>query len=128
MSPRSDALQLFIDSAFEAFDHFAQAPQSRRSILQISSALEVPGVERRGHGSRLPVCSHVEPALSIETEHEPLRRLIDRFRAVEPFLAWRRRTGCDGSASANFLEGHANAMIVGPGGLEERRDVWLGLH
>lgn len=45
MSPRSDALQLFIDSAFEAFDHFAQAPQSRRSILQISSALEVPGVE-----------------------------------------------------------------------------------
>jgi Dimethlysulfonioproprionate lyase len=127
MSPRSDALQLFIDSAFEAFDHFAQAPQSRRSILQISSALEVPGVERRGHGSRLPVCSHLEPALSIETEHEPLRRLIDRFRAVEPFLAWRRRTGCDGSASANFLEGHANAMIVGPGGLEERRDVWLGV-
>lgn len=84
-------------------------------------------MERRGHGSRLPVCSHLEPALSIETEHEPLRRLIDRFRAVEPFLAWRRRTGCDGSASANFLEGHANAMIVGPGGLEERRDVWLGV-
>lgn len=85
MSPRSDALQLFIDSAFEAFNHFAQAPQSCRSILQISSALEVPGVERRGHGSRLPVCSHLETALSIETEHEPLRRLIDRFRAVEPF-------------------------------------------
>ncbi len=127
MSRRGDALQLFIDSAFEAFGHFAQAPQSRGSILQISSALEVPGVEKRGHGSRLPVCSHLETALSIETEHEPLRRLIDRFRAVEPLLAWRRRTGCDGSESANFLESHANAMIVGPSGLEERSDVWLGV-
>ena len=26
-----------------------------------------------------------------------------------------------------FYDGHANAMVAGPGGLEERGDVWIGL-
>ena len=45
--------------------------------------------------------------------------------ALEPELTWRRRAG-DGTASANFAEGHANAMIFGPSGIEERRDLWIG--
>jgi hypothetical protein len=127
MTPRSEALQLFVDSAFEAFGEFSQAPESRRSIRQVRSALEVPGVQRSGPGSRLPVCSHLDAALAIETEHESLRRLINRFKAVEPLLVWRRRSNCDGSESENFFEGHANAMVIGPGGLEDRRDLWLGV-
>ena len=31
------------------------------------------------------------------------------------------------SASANFAQGHANAMLVGPRGLEQRSDVWVGI-
>lgn len=127
MMCRNDVLQLFIDSALVAFDQFARAPRSRRSILRISSALAVKGEERRSHGSRLPVCSYLDAALAVETEHQSLRRLIDRFRGVEPMLEWRRRSRSDGSESANFQEGHANAMILGPGGFEERSDVWLGV-
>jgi hypothetical protein len=126
MTRRSEILQSFVDAAFAAFDQFAEAPQSRRSILQIFSALEVPGVERPGPGSRLPACSQLETALAIETEHESLHRLVDRFKWIEPLLEWRRRTN-DTSASQNFVDGHANAMIIGPGGLEDRRDIWFGV-
>jgi hypothetical protein len=44
---------------------------------------------------------------------------------IEPSLRRRRRLS-EASASDNFFEGHANAMILGPGGLENRYDAWLG--
>jgi hypothetical protein len=65
--------------------------------------------------------------VTVETAHRCLRQLRERFGAIESSLYWRRRTANDGSASANFPDGHANAMILGPGGYEERRDVWLGV-
>ncbi len=43
-----------------------------------------------------------------------------------PCLAFRRRKGAD-PANAAFYDGHANAMILGPGGIEERGDLWIGL-
>ncbi|WFU47569.1 dimethylsulfoniopropionate lyase [Sinorhizobium terangae] len=127
MAGRSEALQSFVDAALTAFDQFARAPESRRSIRRIFSALEVPGPQRSGPGSRLPVCAQLDAALAVETEYGSLRRLIDRFKAIEPLLEWRRRSNNDGSESVNFFEGHANAMIIGPGGLEDRRDLWIGV-
>ncbi|PZM15291.1 hypothetical protein CPY51_07545 [Rhizobium tubonense] len=53
---------------------------------------------------------------------------VDRFRDIEPLLEWRRRPTYDKlTASENFVDGHANAMILGPGGIEDHRDVWLGV-
>jgi hypothetical protein len=127
MARRSEHLQRFVDAARAAFGQFAQDPESRRSIARLFAALDSPGVERAGPGCRLPVCSHLDAAFAVETEHGSLRCLIDRFAAIEPLLAWHRRPGHDGSASGNFADGHANAMIVGPGGVEERRDLWLGV-
>lgn len=127
MTQRSDDLQLFVDCAFVAFDQFAHAPGSRRSILEIFAALQRPGVRREGQGSRLPVCQHLDTALAVEVGYPSLGRLIERFKAIEPQLQWRRRTSYDGTASENFADGHANAMIVGPGGLEQRKDLWLGV-
>jgi hypothetical protein len=127
MTRRSEALQSFVDAASVAFDQFAQAPESRRSILQIFAALEEPGLQRAGVGSRLPMCAHLENALAMETNQDSLRRLLDRFRVIEPSLEWRRRFSYGVSASDNFAEGHANAMIIGPGGIEERDNVWIGV-
>ena len=127
MTGRSEALQMFLDAAFVAFDQFAQAPESRRSIRQIFSALEMPGAERPGPGNRLPVCSRLDRAFAIETQHQSLHRLVERFKAIEPRLEWRRRTNYDSSASDNFVDGHANSMIIGPAGLEDRRDIWFGV-
>lgn len=73
------------------------------------------------------MCAQLDAALAVETEYGSLRRLIERFKAIEPLLEWRRRSNNDGSESVNFFEGHANAMIIGPGGLEDRRDLWIGV-
>lgn len=72
------------------------------------------------------VCAHLDAALAVEQPRPSLRRLVEAFRAIEPDLEWVRRASHDETASANFADGHANAMILGPAGLENRSDVWLG--
>lgn len=127
MTTRDRTLQLFVESSMEAFSQFAQTLESARTVRQIASALETQGDERSGPGKRLPVCAYLDTALAVETEHTALRQLVARFRDIEPFLEWRRRSNQGGSASRNFEDGHANAMIIGPGGVEERKDIWLGV-
>lgn len=127
MAARSENLQSFLDAASAAYGQFANAPSSRISVSQVFAALKNPGTQRTGPGIRLPVCEELDAALSIETHHASLQEFIAGFKRIEPQLEWRLRTKNDGTASANFAEGHANAMIVGPGGLEQRDDVWLGV-
>ncbi|ACE94666.1 MULTISPECIES: dimethylsulfoniopropionate lyase [Rhizobium] len=128
MSLRGGSLQIFLDTASQAFQAFATAPVARRSIRQFVAKLEQPGTARAGDGSRLPVCAYLDVALTIDTSYDPsLGRLVEAFKGIEPMLEWRRRTKYDHSASDNFADGHANAMIIGPGGLEERSDLWLGV-
>ncbi|WP_183609387.1 MULTISPECIES: dimethylsulfoniopropionate lyase [Rhizobium] len=127
MSLRRESLQLFVDAASLAFDQFAKAPEARRSVRQFFAALERPGAPREGNGSRLPVCDHLDLALAVDTSYAPLTRLIETFKGIEPMLEWRRRTKYDHTATDNFVDGHANAMIIGPGGLEERSDLWFGV-
>lgn len=125
---RSDALQGFLDAAFAAYDECAQDTQARRSVLQIFDGLKTPQPERRDIARRLPVCdSHLEEALAVKTGRGALDRLVERFRVLEPQLEWKRRSADAETASGNFLAGHANALVAGPGGLEDRRDVWLGV-
>ncbi|SEI01288.1 Dimethlysulfonioproprionate lyase [Rhizobium tibeticum] len=127
MIERSAHLQLFIDAAFAAFDRQVEDPDGRRSILEIFGLLQREGVERPGTGSRLPVCEWLPEALALKVDDPLLQRMLGRFKSFEPRLEWRRRSKYDGNASENFVDGHANAMIVGPGGLEDRDDVWLGV-
>ncbi|ASR10625.1 transcriptional regulator (plasmid) [Rhizobium leguminosarum bv. viciae] len=127
MSSRNESLQVFLDATFVAFDQFANAPEARHSVRQIFAALERPGAARAGEGSRLPVCAQLDVALSVDTSYPSLMRLIEGFKGIEPMLEWRRRSKYDHTASGNFVDGHANAMIIGPGGLEERSDLWIGV-
>jgi len=125
---RSESLQDFLDTAFVAFDRFADDIRSRNSIMQIFGSLEVAGVERQAPGKRLPVCEHyLKDALAPEPDHAVLKSVLARFERLEPRLEWKTRPVYDNSASGNFLLGHANAMIAGPGGLEIRDDLWLGV-
>lgn len=128
MNDRSESLQRFVDACFAAYDQFAPAAEGHRSILQIFDLLEQPRHGSERLGSRLPVCAYLDEALAVETEHHSLRHLIATFKSIEPRLQWRTRPTYDkASASENFVEGHANAMIIGPGGIEDRSDVWLGV-
>lgn len=77
---------------------------------------------------RLPVCQHsIEAALSgLAARPSPLPELAAAFAAVEAGLSWSRRRSAT-PADEPFYSSHANAMIIGPGGLEERQDVQLGV-
>lgn len=127
MVERNEGLQLFLDASFVAFDQRLRDVRARRSISRIFGLLEEVGERREEEGSRLPVCGHLLDALSVQTPTESLRRMLARFQAIEPQIGWRRREDSSGTASDDFPEGHANGMIVGPGGIEVRSDVWFGV-
>ena len=118
---------VFTDAALAAFREVAPGPEALASLERVADALATPAPRRERSGSRLPVCEHLDAALAVETGRPSLQRLIETFRAIEPDLEWVRRASFDETASANFVDGHANAMILGPAGLENRKDVWFGV-
>jgi hypothetical protein len=123
---RDEALQRFTDAALAAYREYAPCPEASASLDRIAGALQDPAPRRARPGGHLPVCAHLDAALAVETDSDTLRTLIEAFRTIEPSLEWQRRASFDETASANFMDGHGNAMILGPGGLENRNDVWLG--
>ncbi|MBW9118159.1 dimethylsulfoniopropionate lyase [Rhizobium cauense] len=127
MTNRDQDLQYFIDACFAAFDQTVSDPEGRRSIAEIFRLLALLGEQREGGGTRMPACVHLHNALHVSPATESLRRTLDAFRAIEPKITWRRREDTTGTASENFNDGHANGMIIGPGGIELRSDVWLGV-
>ncbi|WP_244730952.1 MULTISPECIES: dimethylsulfonioproprionate lyase family protein [unclassified Mesorhizobium] len=52
--------------------------------------------------------------------------VADTLCRLNPHLKWQSRNRVGPGASDNFLDGNASAMIVGPGGYEDRDDVWIG--
>lgn len=123
---RDPALQAFTDAVLAAFAEVVPGPEAEASLDRIAAAFTASASQRERPGSRLPVCAHLDAALAVPQPRPALARLVEAFRAVEPNLEWVRRASYDETASANFVDGHANAMILGPAGLENRRDVWIG--
>jgi quercetin dioxygenase-like cupin family protein len=70
--------------------------------------------------ARLPVCDWIAPALAAQDS-----ALARSFARIEGQLAWGRRKTADPS-NLPFWNGHGNAVVLGPGGLEERNDLWVG--
>lgn len=124
---RDVVLQRFTDAVLAAYDAHMPGPEARGSFDRIATALTTLAPRRARPGTRLPVCARLATALAVETGDATLDRLIEAFRAIEPDLEWTRRASYDETASANFSDGHANAMILGPAGLENRPDVWIGV-
>ena len=74
--------------------------------------------------AQLPVCGWIEAALEA-AEGGTRQGLADAFAPLVERLEWKRRLSAD-PADRAFWDGHANAMICGPGGLEQRDDLWIG--
>ena len=72
----------------------------------------------------MPICR--APSTAGTSAPGPAGVLADAFRAIEPQLCWQRRPGAE-NVPGNFADGHANATIVGDGGLEVRGDVRIGV-
>ena len=125
---RTDSLQEFLDAAHAAFTAKVTEPQALASLSRIFSALETPGEMSDAPGARLPACAALAEATDLAKFSDPtLRRFIEAFLRLEPALQWRARTGDDATAGEGFADGHANAIIAGPGGAERRTDAWLGV-
>lgn len=125
MDKRPPVLQGFLDQLFDALKGGPALPVADRCIDRVFTALG----DYRGPGhnvpGRLPACSHLTPAL--DKAGRTHAALALSFAALEPQLTWTRRPKWDDTASANFVDSHANALIVGPNAIEERDDVWVGV-
>ncbi|MEQ9258500.1 MAG: dimethylsulfonioproprionate lyase family protein [Roseovarius sp.] len=96
-------------------------------VARSLAALERPGEPGSDTPERLPACQHLPAVCDPRAFAAPdLRAMAEAFLALEPALKWRKRGGDAPLANAAYAEGHANAMIAGPGGLERRADLWLG--
>lgn len=129
---RPKPLQDFLDAVLASTDLCVSDPNAQASLTHIGAALQTPAkISAKisdDVGTRLPVCDQLDEVTHQTHFATPeLRRVADSFRALEPTLTWRCRSGDMLHASANFAQGHANAVIVGPGGVERRNDVRLGV-
>lgn len=134
MSNRSPALAALVATAGIAFTARATDPLSVRSIARGFALLADPPPNARPSdapetGARFPsVDRHLVDAADPTRFQDPdLRHLAEAFLALEPALSWGRKSGPTPGANVGFAEGHANTIIMGPGGLERRSDVWLGV-
>jgi hypothetical protein len=117
-------LQRFLDlsaKALQAATRSQAAQAADRTVALWSVTQGTPGEQAP---ARLPVCDWLGPALAAAGTRGRAS-LAAAFAAIEPRLTWRRRASAR-PEDGTFWTGHANAMIVGPGGLEDRMDLWIG--
>ena len=128
MSTRPAVLQSFLDAVAAGYRERSPDAATSACLERVLHALEDVRPMQATQPTRVDTADLLDDAL------EPARRagaktatLAQRIMDLDPMLTWRRRGGAAPQASASFPDGHANTMIVGPSGLEDRRDVWVGL-
>lgn len=121
---RPQELQNFVDTVMPVMQARASDPRSPASLSKIVELIETEG-EAGSTPARLPVCEWLDVALARDPGAPDLAAVYAAFRKLEPLLCWRRRSS--EGAGPDFADNHANAMLIGPSGLEHRHDLWLGI-
>ena len=125
--PRDARLQRLLDLSEAAIARRApEGSATARAAAKVFGALRDRHGEAAAGSSRLPVCRHLGAVYAVGAGSSTVSGLLQAFTGLELELRWRRRTSAD-PRNRTFWDGHANAMIVGPGGLEARQDVWAGV-
>lgn len=125
---RSCALARLVAAAEAAVmaDAAPGSAAARAAGLVFDRARSVAGGLAAEAPHSLPVCRPwLDPALAMaaQTRRAPVARALAE---VVPGLHWTRRKGSE-TATPAFRDGHANALILGPRGIETRDDVWIGV-
>lgn len=125
---RSAPLKRYINALHDAFDQSDSAPEVMAVARKVFKALQVEeGLPGTARPQRLPVCSYFNEATAPAEQASPsLSELASAFSGVEPQIHWNVRPNGGPNASDNWLANHANGVIFGPGGIEERTDVMIG--
>jgi hypothetical protein len=126
--PRSAHLEKYLDTLRAAFDQSDSSPEVLEVVRKAFQSLQRDeGLPRTTQPKRLPVCSYLTEAEKPAQKASPaLSELVHAFKDVEPEIHWAVRAAGGVNASDNWPENHANGMIFGPGGIEERSDVMIG--
>jgi hypothetical protein len=119
---------MFLTALRAAFDHSDSAPEVMEVVRKAFQALQSDeSLPRTTRPKRLSVCRYLAEAEMPAQKASPvLSELVRAFKDVEPEISWGARTAGAPNASENWPDNHANGMIFGPGGVEERTDVMLG--
>lgn len=126
MQSRPKALQDFIDAARTVFAAETRAKEARAFAAETFALLDKHGEFRFEQRERFPACAWLDAALQPYLDaDDAFGRVARSVKALEPFIGWSRRMTV-ANASENFLEGHANGMICGWAGIEDRSDLQLG--
>ena len=83
------------------------------------------GAIASGESPPPPAYRYLSSALGCARATPEVTPLAEAFAALEPDLRWGRRSNSEAHGET-FHEGHANAVLVGPTGLEQRSDVLVG--
>ena len=83
------------------------------------------GAIASGESPPPPAYRYLSSALDGAHTAPEVAPLAEAFAALEPDLRWGRRSDSEAHGET-FHEGHANAVLVGPTGLEQRSDVLVG--
>ena len=129
MIARDPKLQHFLDLTEEAVVLAAHSCEAvRPASSRIFAALRTQTGSRSNVAPEsLAVRGALDTALRLaEQGPSPIPRLASALAELSPDLAWRRRKGAE-KESANFFDGHANAVVVGKDGIELRDDVLVGI-
>ena len=128
MTSRDTSLQQLLDLSRRLVSdsgHARAVAAGDRVFARLAGSVGVPGA---AGGHRLPACrQNVGAALGgLAAAASPVAELASAFATLEAGLGWYRRNNAE-ALGQPFFDGHANAMLVGPGGLEQRDDVWVGV-
>ena len=125
---RHPTLTQFLDAARDTlFARTSAGEPSGAAALRVFEALRRPASTFVPDGNTPPPAyRHLVPALEQAKSAPETAALAAALAALEPSLRWIRRAGSEAHGEA-FHEGHANAVVVGPDGLERRGDVLVGV-
>ena len=126
MVNRSPELQTFLDTLHVSL--IANAPPKSPTALAVTKAFAVlqKTAEKTSPCREAPaVCKHLTAAFAIAAASSA-QFLATAFQAIEPELCWRSRPDRI-LVDPNLRDTHANATIIGDGGLEAQSDVRIGV-
>lgn len=125
---RKPDLQTLIDRLTAAFAQAGVSPPARKALDLIFARLATPAPAAAVIPVQPEVTAHLPVALApLLTRADALAALAQAFATLAPALSWGPRKAGGPHASPDFASSHANAMLIGPGGLEARDDVWIGV-
>jgi quercetin dioxygenase-like cupin family protein len=128
MTQRRPDLPRFFDLARQCISARATGDTARAAERVFGRLSGTAGEVREPERKQLAVCdAYLESAIAGAVKRGGLLAELGRSLAdLAPLMAWDRRKTST-SANQPFHDGHANATIAGPGGFEERGDVWVGV-